>query len=181
MDQDELKKQKKSLMNLYGLFGASIVLSVIPHYGAAGLSLIFFIALLLMASHMRKNAQDNSLVDNHATYVVRTIWISAFISLITMIIAAIYVHGAIDPEPFIPCAQKILAHAQELAENSDIAYLVSLTEPCMAPFLGVNAKPLMIGGSIAICPLMLYIAYRFFYGFQRAFKGYRLADPKRWF
>ena len=35
MDHDALKKEKSILMNMYGLFGAAIILSVLPHVAAA--------------------------------------------------------------------------------------------------------------------------------------------------
>lgn len=180
MDHEALKKEKSILMNMYGLFGAAIILSVLPHVAAAVLSLIFFSFALIRCYALRKKAEHASLIENHMSYLIRTFWISALIAFVTMIAAGIYLFSSIDPMAFYPCAEPIIAHAQEMAEKSDIALLASMSQPCMANFLEANRHALMAALAIAAVPVLLYVGYRFAAGLSRASKGYRMANPKGW-
>lgn len=173
--------EQRRILNLYGLFGASIVLSIVPYIQAAVLSTVFFIVLLAMAYVLRRGVEAESLQENHATYVIRTLWITAFFSLITMTIATAYMMGGVDYGPFMPCTNQIAGMGMEALEAAGIHDIYPIIEPCVTPFVDANKVLLMNCVVIAGAPLMIYMGYRFTKGVMRAMKGYRLANSKGWF
>src|SRR5690606_25938824 len=117
---------------------------------------------------------------NHCTYIIRTLWISGFLTLITMIIASAYMLPRINNAPMEPCMSGILANADNL-QSAGIAELSALLQPCMGAYLQVNYNVLMISMLIGAGPVLLYFLYRFMRGISRALGGYRMASPKSWF
>ena len=179
MSETDNKEQKK-IYNLYALFGVSLILSLIPFVSAALLCLVFFTWLLIAAYSTRGKAEDNSLAHNHATYIIRTLWIGAFITLVTMLTASIYLHLNLNHEAFMPCANEIANIGIAALEKMQATEIYTIVEPCVENFISSNKQPLLMAAVIGILPPLLYVAFRFTKGFIRAIKGYRLANPKSW-
>ena len=173
--------EQKRILNLYGLFGASIVVSVLPYAQAAILSIIFFTVLLVMGYVFKNKAEPESLQHNHALYIVRTLWITAFFSLITTTLGSIYMMSGIDYTPFQPCADDLAGLGLEAVEGMGVMEIYAYVEPCVGFFIEGNWTLLMNTMIITAMPLFIYIGYRFAKGLGRAMKGYRLANPQSWF
>lgn len=172
--------EQKKLYNLYALFGVSLVLCVVPYASAALLCMVFFTWLLIAAYIVRGKADEHSLTHNHATYIIRSLWIGALMSTITGIAAAVYMLGNISYEPFQPCANSIAGIGVEALQAMGSMEIYKLAEPCVADFIGFNRDALIVAVAIGAGPPLLYMAYRFIRGVSRAVKGYRLAKPKSW-
>lgn len=176
---EQQNTQHKAILNMYGLFGASMILSIIPSLTAMILSLIFFSVLLVLSYGLRNKAEPQSLQENHAQYIVRTLWITALFSLVTTSLASIYMIRLLDYAPFSPCADGLLSQGAAL-ENADGGQIYAQIEPCIEGFIAFNHTALINATLIAGLPLILYLGYRFTKGLGRAMKGYRLANPKSW-
>lgn len=177
---DEKPEGQKTILNLYAAFGVSVILSVIPSFSAALLSAFFFIGVLIAGYSVRGKVEHGSLVENHATFVIRTMWIAAFLSLITTGIATTYMLGRIDYFMFDPCANALAAKGIAWVENAGMMDIYAVIEPCVAPFIDSNYILLKNALLIAGGPPVLYMVYRIAKGVGRAMKGYRLANPKSW-
>lgn len=173
--------EQKRILNLYGLFGASIIVSVLPYAAAAVLSIVFFTVLLVMGYVFKNKAEPESLQHNHALFIIRTLWITAFFSVITTIIGSAYMMGQIDYAPFSPCASELAALGAAAVEQMGVMEIYSYTAPCVEPFIEGNRTAFLNTILITTLPLFLYIGYRFAKGLGRAMKGYRLANPRSWF
>ncbi len=173
--------EQKRVVNLYGLFGAALVLSIFPYMIAVVLSTVFFAGLLFMAYSMRRGAEIESLHENHATYIIRTLWITALFSLFSMAAASVYLLSGIDYAAFMPCTDQIAAMGVEKLEAAGVKDLYPIIDPCVESFIAQNHNLLMNCTVIAAAPIMVYMAYRFTRGLLRAVKGYRVAKPKSWF
>lgn len=178
---DQTTPEQKTLYNLYALFGVSLVLCVVPYVSAAILCVVFFTILLISGYVIRGKAEEHSLVDNHATFIIRTLWIGALVSLITTCIASAYMLGSISYDPFMPCAEKIAAMGPSTLESMGMMEVYALAEPCVEAFISFNKQALIVAVAIGALPPLLYLTYRFFKGVSRVAKGYRLANPKSWF
>ncbi len=173
---------QRRIFNLYALFGAALLLGFLPNITAAFLSLLFFIILLVYAYAVRSGAQEDSLLDNHSTFVIRTIWIASLFMIVTTIIGSLYLVANIDYASFDPCAQSAASTLNvESIESSNLNAVYGFMAPCMDGFIADNFPKLIISLIIAAGIPVLYTLYRFFKGVARAVKGYRLADPKGWF
>ena len=178
---NEQPEGQKAILNLYAALGVSLILSVLPYPAAAVLSMVFFIGVLVAAYIIRKKVEEHSLVENHSTFIIRTLWIGAFFSLVTTAIATAYMLNGVDYSQFQPCANNLAGKGLEWLENAGMMQVYAVTEPCMDSFLYGNKTLLMNAMIIAGGPIIIYMTYRMAKGVSRAMKGYRLSDAKTWF
>ena len=173
-------KEQKKIIQLYGAFGASLVLMLVPSAIVAMVASILFLGVLIAAYAMRKSCEKGSLCENHMTYIIRTIWIGSLLSVLTMAVASAYMLPNIDNTPLEPCAQGLMSGAANLAANEDMIGLMNVIRPCMDEFMSVNGQVFMIAMAISAVPVLLYFIIRFSRGLSRAISGYRVANPKSW-
>lgn len=172
--------QRKPVLNLYAALAVAILAGLTPSILLALVGLVFLAGVLAYAYRLRARSEPEGLAANHATYVIRTIWIGGVLALLTTTIGGVIMLTDIDYTPFDRCAQSITGQAETLATNPDFALIWQLTSPCMDEFLHVNMRGITIAGLAAIVPVALYFALRFIRGLSRAIKGYRIANPKMW-
>ncbi len=181
-DIDHKPPGQKKIYNMYALFGVALGLGFLPSIAAALVSLLFFIAVLIYAYVLRSGAEDESLLENHSTYVIRTIWIASFFMIVTMIIGSVYLVANIDYASFDACAQSAAAGLNMAdIESSSLTAVYGYMTPCMDGFISDNLRVLIVSLFLAGGLPIIYIIYRFFKGLARAIKGYRLANVKGWF
>lgn len=179
--QSQDDPEKKKVLNLYAAFGISLILSLVPNQMAALVSTLFMLGVLIAAYMMRRNVEIHGLAGNHCTYIIRTIWIGALFSLITIAITSLFMLPRIDYSDFQPCADAMAEKGAEYISNASQAEIMALSEPCMDNFIASNWDTFTLFALFGIGPILLYFIIRFVRGLGRATKGYRLADPKAWF
>lgn len=172
---------QKTIMRLYGAFVASLVLMFVPSVIMALVALLLFCAVLVAAYVIRSKAEEDSLTENHMTFLIRTIWIVCLFSVITVTIGGLYLWTQADVSAIEACAGPITDYIMANAENVIVTEVYRLTEPCVAPLIQANVFPLMMASAVTILPLVLYLILRLTRGIGRASKGYRIAHPKAWF
>ena len=173
--------EQKIIYNIYGIFGVSIVFSVVPSLSAALVSAIFFLIALIAAYVVRGRAEEHSLTENHMTYLIRTIWIVSLFAVLTMGFAAAYMVPKVQYFPLQSCMDALSSMGSEAIQSMGVAEAENILAPCMEDFMNVNHRLFLHSALIAGGPLIVYLGYRFVKGIARAAKGYRLADPKSWF
>lgn len=178
MTQDSY--EKKHVLNLYAAFGVSLLVSLVPSVIVALISLAFIIGVLGAAYVLRKRAAPESLMENHALYIIRTIWIATALSLVTLAAGSAYMLPNIDYSAFGTCAAGLAQKGQDYAQTAGFMEIYVAAEPCMKPFLDMNLRLFIITALIAALPVVLYFVIRFVRGLSRAVKGYRIANPKGW-
>ncbi len=179
-DQHGDEKERKKILNLYGAFGAGLLLSILPHAAAAALSLVFIIGVLMAAGAMRKKSAEGSLSENHAVFIIRTIWIGSFFAVITLIPGILYLLSSVDNAPLMDCLEAVASGQIDPASIS-MQTGSDMFQPCMDDFMGSNRYAFIISLSITAIPVLLYFGMRFTRGLSRAMKGYRIANVKIWF
>ncbi|MCC7304911.1 MAG: hypothetical protein IT558_01475 [Alphaproteobacteria bacterium] len=171
---------RKKILRLYALFGAGLILCVVPFPLAALLSMIFIFGVLVAAYIVRTGASVDGLIFNHATFIIRTIWIGSFIAALTMTAASIYLLRNIDNSPLDPCINQFLSIGPETA-LSDLMKLQAIFQGCWHSYWMANIHVFITSGSIAAGPPLLYFIVRYARGLSRALDGYRVAKPESWF
>jgi len=175
-------KEQKTVVRVYGALCAAILFSVIPTISFAVLALVFFIGILIAAYVIRHKKEEDSLIRNHMSFIIVTLWVGIFIlPALTLVAASIYLLPRYNPDPLNPCVQQI---SDSVLSNPEAANIVALNEmlmPCMDAFMAANYQLFLISALIAGGPIILYMGYRVFQGLSRALKGYRIAKPKSWF
>ncbi|MFN3700033.1 MAG: hypothetical protein ACK4VI_00760 [Alphaproteobacteria bacterium] len=137
--------------------------------------------MLIAAYVIRSKNDPNGLACNHTTYIIRTIWIGSFFSVVTVGLASLYMVQFLDYVAFAPCAEEIQMRGLNWAAEASFEDAMILVEPCFNSFINDNFNLLLVSGGIAIIPILLYFTVRLVRGISRAAKGYRIADPKIWF
>ena len=173
--------QRKTILNLDAAFAVSLVLTTIPHGIIAIVALVFMIGVLVASYIIRAKAEPESLIQNHTTYIIRTIWIGSGLAAITTTIGGLIMMNDINYDPFSPCANNLAAQGVEFAANATYTQIWDLASPCFDIFIQANMQPLITAGIITIVPVLIYFAVRFVRGLSRAIKGYRIANPRVWF
>lgn len=172
---------RTTVLNLYAAFAVSLILTLMPHGIIALLALVFMIGVLITAYVVRARVEPETLAENHATYIIRTIWIGSLLAAITTTIGGAILLTDIDYAPFTPCADRLAAQGMDFAANATYAQVWELSSPCFDAFINANLNTLIVAGAITILPILAYFAVRFVRGLSRAIKGYRLAKPRAWF
>ncbi|MGQ0526521.1 MAG: hypothetical protein ACT4OY_00590 [Alphaproteobacteria bacterium] len=172
--------ERKTILQVYAVFGVGLVFSVIPFFAAAGLSLVLVMVTLIAAYIIRSGAQDASLTENHMTYIIRTIWIGSFIASLTLIAASLYLLAVIDNTPLDPCIQKFYQMSMG-GMTFDVQTLSGTFEACAISYIVVNLNSFLIAAAIGALPVLVYFGARYAHGLNRALKGYRIAKPDTWF
>jgi len=173
-------QEQKKVIHLYSAFAAALVMTLIPSMIFAVISLLFFTGVLIAAYVMRNGNEKGSLAENHAAFIIRTIWIAGIFASVTITAGCAYLLTQVDNSPLQPCTDALLAHAGGLAQGNTAA-LSSVITPCVDDFVQVNMSAIMIAMAISAAPILLYFIIRFSRGLSRAMNGYRVANPKSWF
>lgn len=176
MDTPDIEQKK--IIRVYAALGAGLALSFAPFMVAALISAALLIGVLFMAYVLRTDSEQGSLTENHATFIIRTIWIGSLFTLITLSIASIYLFKVLNNTPLQPCIDQILSMADFAAMESFITNFMGTK--CWADYWQTNLVAFIIAFVITAAPVLLYFAVRYVRGVTRAARGYRVANPKAW-
>lgn len=170
----------KTVVGFYLIFALGLFLSCLPVISAAITALLLVTGVLIAAYVMRGQHAAGGYVDNHMTYIIRTIWIGSLYALLTLALGSFYILAFIDNAPLQPCIDRILNMESNPAAVADPVALYAGFESCYREFIAVNYKIFVIGGIIAIGPIVFFFFTRCWHGYQRARKSYRVANVKSW-
>lgn len=182
---DHTDPEQKPTLIYYGVFGTGLILSMVPSLQAALAALLLITGVLIAAYIARSNAKNDGLLENHMTFIIRTIWIATMFSMLTTAAGTAYMMQHIDYSPIYTCMEQSLNISQQILMSADTAQLIALGEKianvCLPDFVNGNMRTFMNATLIAGGPILLYAIYRFVRGLSRATKGYRILKPASWF
>jgi uncharacterized membrane protein len=179
-DTNHPDTSQKKIVSLYAAFGAGLALSVVPFMAAVGFSMVFILGVLVAAYILRSGTAQDSLVFNHTTFVIRTIWIGGFIALLTTTAAAVYLFEMLDNTPLDPCIRQFITIGPETM-MMDVVRMQAVFSGCFHDYVSTNIRAFLISAAIAAGPVLVYFAVRYARGLSRALEGYRVARPEAWF
>ena len=168
----DMTREGKTIRLLYIGFAAAVLLALVPLGAAQLLSLCLLLVLCIGAYYYRWKSAGGSLMENHMTYQIVTLWIGSALFAIGFIVATLWFFTAGDHSLIL----QITANAQ-----SGIAPGPADIEPIMHDYLAVNGRLLLLIGAACFLPTFLYFGYRLIAGYRRARAGERLPHPGRWF
>lgn len=158
---DHSEREQKSVQRLYGALCAAVILQFVPLVVSQIIGTVFLSVVLIWAYVARRGAETESLRHNHATYIIRTIWLWSLLFAIGLVAFAIW---------FVSFMWAPLENVM-LGGETD-------TQALMQSLVNENMRQFSVMGMATLGPSILYIAYRIGKGLTRALKGYRLANPK---
>lgn len=162
---------KNTINTLYLLLVISTVLGFVPNMTAFMFSLALWFVVLVAAYIYRAKDKEDGLLSNHMTYLIGTIWIGTSFIVMAALIGGYWIWSQGDSSAFDTFAASLESGAQP----SEEAMMNVMTDYFMA-----NNDLILKVSLLTIAPAVLYFVYRIGNGFSRAWKGYRIANPKSW-
>ena len=133
---------------------------------------------MIAAYALRKKNDEGSLIENHMTFIIRTIWIGSFFAMITTVVGSIYLFLNIDNAPLEPCMNDLVNHAQNI---TGLRGLETVFGNCYEPYWVINAHAFITSFAIVALPVLVYFSVRYARGLARAANSYRVANQLGWF
>ncbi len=154
----------KKINNLYAIYIASIILQFMPFGIVITFGFFLFITVFIYTYILRGKAEPEDLIDNHATYLIRTVWIFGLVALAGIVAGAFYIMYAFEPG-------ELERLGREVIFSNDL-------HQTLKDYQSQYFNILLTTNIIAFGPAVIYIAYRLVKGLSRAIKGYRVASPR---
>lgn len=167
----ENTSHKNTINTLYIMLIISTVLGFVPSMTAFLFSLVLWFLVLVAAYIYRAKDKQDGLLSNHMTYLIGTIWIGTSFIVIASLVGGYWIWSQGDSTAF----DNFTASLESGAVPSEDAMMNVLTDYYMT-----NNNLILKASLVTIAPAVLYFVYRIGNGFGRAYKGYRIANPKSW-
>jgi uncharacterized membrane protein len=167
----ETQAQKNIINVLYVFLIFSTILSFVPTQTGQIASLALILVTLAAAYIYRMRAAADSLLYNHMTYMIGTIWIGGAFLIVGILAAAAWVYAKGD--------HTIIHGMMNSIQSGQILDMQSL-KALFAEYMRANMTLLIVASLPTIGPAILYFVYRVGNGLGRAAKGYRIANPHSW-
>ena len=164
-DQDD-KGEGKRVQQIYAAILASFILNFVPDPLIQVIASLVFMAVFIALYVFRRLAEPDGLMDNHMTYLIRSVWIGGLFVIIGTIFGIAYFIGSIGFEEYARLGQLAL----EKQSPQDVIDV----------YMSRYRNEMIVGLITTLGPGTAYLAYRFTKGLARAVKGYRVAKPLSW-
>ncbi len=173
MQSDDRQKEKNKILFLYLIFSLSVSTVFVPNLALsvfAGLipnilattifAIMVTICILAGLYSVRTNAEEDSLLENHTTYIIRVFWRTNLFLFYFSNISIIYMILMVDYSPLKPCVGYIEDHILSMIFEGKLDELKQILSFCEKPFLEKNQFHLYITAFIAFGPAFLYYSLR---------------------
>jgi len=158
MTEKSLNETQKNIVAVYALIGAGSLMMTIPYsllpFAGLACSMVGFVSAYVY----RWKHKDNQKMQEHMTYIIRTVWWSSLILLIgTAIFASILVSNG-----DLSMINDLMANAENgmIPSDGDIRAM-------QAMFVHENMRLITIGAVVGLLPYPLYLIYRMVKGVRR--------------
>ncbi len=150
------KKDRFKMMVMYFVFFVSYSVAIIPVSAASVFALMICVCTLAVIYSFRMNAEEDSLLENHTTFLIRTFWRSVLYLIISSFVALLYLLISVDYAPLSPCLEVLNNHI----ERADIRHIPQVIGLCNEIFIETNMVNIKIMAFIAFSPILLYLLVR---------------------
>lgn len=174
-------KDQNIVALVYGAIWAALIIICVPSVTFSIVASVLFILLLITAYILRKKSAENDFINNHMSYIIKTLWFSVFIlPAITLTAAIIYMMPNIDNSAIMPCAQPLAEHLLENPDDAGMQTLYGYLLPCINNFIIGNKTVFFIATLIAALPIFTYMIYRLGKGTILVLQSKIHTNPKSW-
>ena len=167
-----MEKNRNIIFAFYIALSLVVILCSLPSFSLQNIGYTLIMVELVIAYIARARFPRNeSYEENHTTYVIRTIWIYTTVATLGMIIISVNVtmHG--NAESLNAISDAMLSGATP----DDVQMAQSFRH-----YASDNEQLLIEQSRLWLFPAQLYLVWRIMQGGGRAFKSYRIANPKKW-
>ncbi|MBU6235729.1 MAG: hypothetical protein KGQ41_07785 [Alphaproteobacteria bacterium] len=152
-----------SIMRCYVVLAIGMLTAFLPYRIVGIIGMVALVCGTIWAYRLRK--QDGELFKNHASWMIRTFWISSLYFLIGMLVSSSIVSSNGD-------ATVLSTITPEMTDEEMAAILLAYKE--------ANKDLILITTLICFGPVMFFVLARFFIGYRKAEKDELIANLKTW-
>lgn len=157
---DQQDKDFRNTKIAFVLLFGSLFLTLIPFSVASFFSLLLSICVLSGIYSMRSLAEEDSLVEDHMSFLIMTFWRVALFVFITSIFATFFLLIFANYEKMDVCMRQIDYIAFGAIRSGDGHNFGRLFDYCSRLFLKNNGKQALATSIIAFGPVLVYLLYR---------------------
>lgn len=158
-----MEEIKQQALTIYSGFLLAIIFNFIPVTFVQTFGAFIFLGLIIAAYIMRSQAEKESFMYSHMSYLIKTFWISSLILLIGIIESYIFADHSI-----IYTTVNGVKNGSMLSETEINALLIEY----------IQANRLVF--ALTLGPSLLYLIYRTIKGIMLASKNTSIPNPKNW-
>ena len=150
------QKERYKIIALYIVFFLSFSIAIVPVSAAPVFALMICVCTLATIYSFRMNSEEDGLLENHTTFLIRTFWRSNLYLIITSFVAVLYLLVSVDYQPLGPCFDTL----NSALNNGNFSRLIEIANICDDIFFEKNAYNIKVMGFIAFFPILLYLLLR---------------------
>jgi uncharacterized membrane protein len=168
-----LEKNRNNILGFYAALSLIVILCCLPNFDLQNFGYLLSLIVLIAAYICRRRwPRNESFEENHTTFIIRSLWLYNTFAAFGMIGAAIIIaqNGNMD-------SVNALAETMMTGEVLSDAQL----DASMQQYVSDNEALLKQQFLLWLSPAQIYLVWRILRGGERAFKNYRIANPKNWF
>jgi len=154
ISQQKLERQK--IIVMYIIFFLSLTVTLIPASAASVFSFMICVCTLSTIYSFRMNSQEDSLLENHTTYLIRTFWHVFLYLIVTGFVAVLFLLVMVDYEPLSLCPGAL----GNALNKGNFALMGKVMNVCTEIFYQKNLMNIKVSAFIAFFPVLLYLLLR---------------------
>lgn len=167
-----MEKNRNIILAFYAAMSLAVILCSTTNFDLQNIGYTLIIILLIIAYIARaKLPRNESFEENHLTYIIRSIWVYSSIAAIGMTIMAIILVQKGNMDSIYQLGDVYMGGGEPNEAQMKAAFEAYITD---------NKNLILEQYLIWLFPVQLYLVWRIFHGGGRAFKSYRIANPKKW-
>lgn len=171
-------REKTHILLMYVIFFLSVPLIFLPSAYASLIGFLVCVFILIGIYSVRSKAEEDSLTENHMTYLIKTFWRANLFFFYALIVSAIYLCLFANYDKVAPCIFILPDRLVDAAMQMDFRSMNKLLDSCLQTFAASNQKHLVVTAIIAFLPLGSYLLFRYLQGWLCAVKGKLIPDKK---
>jgi len=168
------KIERQKIIVMYIIFFLSFSLALIPVSAASVFAIMICVCTLSTIYSFRMNSEEDSLLENHMTFLIRTFWRANLYLLITSFVGILFLLVSIDYQPLSPCINTISSTLQ----RGNFSLLSKILGVCNSIFIEKNWFNIKITAFIAFFPVLLYLLVRCVKGWALIIQYKMIPDAK---
>ena len=159
-------KEKRNILIMYIVFFSTFIGTFVPKGFFAVFSVMICVCTLATIYSVRSRSQEDSILENQCTFLIRTFWRANLYLFFSFILAALYILFTVDYTPLKPCMAFIEEHFQSVVTNLNGKVISKIMNSCSETLINTNNKSLIFGSLIAFFTPFTYIIFRFVRGIK---------------
>ena len=170
---EQMEKNRNTILVFYAVLSLVVILTSLTDFKMQNIGYSLVTIELIVAYIARARWPKNeSFEQNHSTFIIKTIWIYTVLFTIGAVAASYQIWDQGNRDAIQATIDDLMAGGQPSEDSFNAS---------MNQYLVDNRALVMKFTRLWLCPAQLYLVWRILQGGERAFKGYRIANPKRWF